>query len=191
MENCVVYLERIIDLDFVQLDRLYIDIGKEICNRMSRLPKQQSHIGEEAHVYMWKRYCLSKYLIWMYDGKPPPLSRRQMYFKQSMLYEAYSLTSVTPKRSRLREGVLIYSQFYGSVNEVSDAIKCKPFDNDRLEELALDPQILKGARSVAGGHRRDSRIIKNTYRASKCRARIALTDPRGKSFGIREEYRIT
>jgi len=55
-----------------------------------------------------------------------------------MLHKAYALTSVTPKRSRLREGGLIYSQFYGSVKEISDASKCFPFDNDGLEEMALD-----------------------------------------------------
>ena len=191
MENFASYLERVVDLDFVQLERLYIDVGKEICNRVSRWPRQQGHIGDEAHVYMWKRCCLSKYMDWMYDGNPPPLGHGQMYYEQCMLYDACSLTSVTPKRSQLREGGLIYSQFYGSVKEISDATKCKPFDNDGLEELALDPQILKGARNAAGGHRRDASIIENAYRASKCRAKIALTDSRGKSFGIREEHRIT
>lgn len=58
-----------------------------------------------------------------------------------MLYEACSLTSETPKQSKLREAGLLYSQFYASVKELFDASKCKPFDNDGLEEMALDPQI--------------------------------------------------
>jgi hypothetical protein len=49
------------------------------------------------------------------------------------------LTSVILKRSKLREGGLIYSQFYGSVKEVSDATKYFPFKNDGFEELVLDP----------------------------------------------------
>jgi hypothetical protein len=80
---------------------------------------------------------------------------------------------------------------YGSVKEISDATKCNPFDNDGLEELALDPQIRQGARNAAGGHRRDARIVERAYCASKRRARDALTDSRKKSFGIREEHRIS
>lgn len=52
-----------------------------------------------------------------------------------------SLTSVTPKKSKHREGGLIYSQFYNSVKEIYDANKCFPFANDAMEELALDPNI--------------------------------------------------
>jgi hypothetical protein len=192
MENFEEYFERVIDLDFVYLDRFYVDVGKEICPRVSLLPSQRRHVGDEAQVYSWKRCCLERYIHWMYDEQPPAAnSRGQRYFDQNMLYDASSLTSVTPKASKLREGGIIYSQFYGSVKEVADATKCKPFDNDGLEELALDPQIRQGARQVAGGHRRDAKIIERAYCASKQRARDALTDSRKKSFGIREEHRIT
>ena len=127
----------------------------------------------------------------MYDGQPPSAKGRgQRYFTQNMLYEASSLTSVTPKRSKLRDGGLIYSQFYSSVKEVSDATKCFPFENDGLEELALDPQIRQGARHASGGHRRDAKILERAYCASKHRAYHALLDSRKKSFGIREEHRI-
>jgi hypothetical protein len=102
-----------------------------------------------------------------------------------MLYEASSLTSVTPKRSKSREAGMIDTQFYGSVKEISDVTKCKLFDNDGLEELALDPQIRQGARNVAGGLRRDAKIIERAYCGSKQRARDVLLDSMKKSFGIR------
>ena len=65
------------------------------------------------------------------------------------------------------------------------------FNNDGLEELALDPQILRGAREAAGGRRRDARIVQLAYLASKRRTRDALIDSRQKSFGIREEHRVS
>lgn len=191
MENFQSYLERVIDLDFVYLNRLYIDIGKEICPRISLLSSERQRVGDEAQVYHWKRCCLEHYIRWMYDGQPPVNgSNGQRYFEQNMLYEASCLNSVTPKRSKLREGGLIYSQFYCSINELSDAAKCKPFENDGLEELALDPQIRQGARNAAGGFRRDAKIVERAYCASKYRTRAALLDSRNKSFGVREEHRI-
>lgn len=127
----------------------------------------------------------------MYNGDPPAKGARgQLYFKENMLHKAYSLNSVTPERSKLREGGLIYSQFYSSVKELSDAAKCKPFDHDSLEEIALDPQIRQGAQALAGGSRRDAKVIKTAYIASKKRARYALKDSLYKSFGCREEHRL-
>ena len=38
MENFQSYLNRVINLDFVFLDRLYVDLGKEIYSRVSLLP---------------------------------------------------------------------------------------------------------------------------------------------------------
>jgi len=46
MENFQTYFERIVDLDFVFLDRFYVDVGKEICARVSRLRGQR--IGARA-----------------------------------------------------------------------------------------------------------------------------------------------
>lgn len=186
------YLERAIDMRFVEHERFYVDLGKEICAGTSLLPGQHRHFGDEAQVYCWKRCCLEAYMQWMYDGKPPsPRARGQQYYHQNMLYDASSLTSVTLKESKQRKGGLIYSQFYGSVKEMVDASKCKPFDNDALEEMALDPQLRRAARNIAGGHRREVGIVERAYTASKLRARAAILDSKRRSFGIREEHRIT
>jgi hypothetical protein len=192
IENFQSYLERVVDLDFVYLDRLYVDIGKEICPRVSLLSSQRRHVGDEAQVYYWRRCCLEHYIYWMYDGQPPAATAEgQRYYDENMLHDACSLTSVTPRRSKLRGGGLIYSQFYGSGKEVSDASKCFPFDHDGLEELALDPQIRQGARHATGGHRSDVKILERAYCTSKRRTHHALLDSRKKSFGIREEHRIS
>ena len=190
MEFFQAFFEDIMDPAFVELDRFYVDIGKEICPRVHLLSTQTPHIDDEAQVYLRRKCCLKTYLEWMYDGQPPQLGKRQLYFSQNMLHDASSLTSVTPKRSKQREGGLIYSQFYSSVKEIVDATKRFPFTNDAMEEMALDPQIRRGARQAAGGHGRDARIVELAYLASKRRTREALTVSRKKSFGIREEHRI-
>ncbi len=191
MESFESFFEDVFDLSFLQLDRVYVDIGKEICPQVSLLSTQRAQVGDEPQVYLPRRCCQEEYMKWMYDGRPPKMGDGPNYFYTNMLGDASSMTSVTPKRSKQREGGLIYSQFYASVKEIIDATKCFPFSNDGLEELALDPQILKGAREAAGGRRRDARIVQLAYLASKRRTRDALTDSRQKSFGIREEHRIS
>jgi hypothetical protein len=135
---------------------------------------------------------LEEYMRWMYDGTPPTMnSRGQRYYHQNMLYEANSVISVTPKASRLRKGGLIYTQLYGSVKQFTDAVRRKLFDNDGLEEMALDLGLRRGARNVAGGHRREVQIIELACKVSKRRARAAIRDSMRRSIGVREEHRIT
>jgi len=62
-----------------------------------------------------------------------------------MLRDAANLTSLTKRRSQLRRGGLVYSQFYGSVKETIDAAKTYPFQNEAIEEIALDPVIRQAA----------------------------------------------
>jgi len=184
-------IAEVIDLDFVARDRFYVDVGKEICSRSSSLPHPGDREGNEAQVYCWKRCCLQHYMDWMYEGQPPAIGGRgQQYYSQNMLYEASGLTSITPKRSKLRQGGLIYSQFYNSVKEISDAAKCYPFENEVLEELALDLQLQQGARNLARNNRKDMQVLMDAYCNNKRRVRDALLASEHKSFGIREEHRI-
>jgi hypothetical protein len=191
MDHFQDYLEDVLDFRYIQLDRLYVDVGKEICANVSLAQLEQPHIGDEAHVYLWKRCCQETYIRWMYDGEPPPKGGRgRLYFTQNMLHDAGSLTSVAPKQSKHWKGGLVYSQFYSSAKELYDATKCFPFSNDAMEELALDPQIRNAARHTAGGNRRDAKVVETAYLASKRRTSGALQGARKKSFGIREEHRI-
>jgi hypothetical protein len=192
MEYFQSYLEDVLDLGYVELDRLYVDIGQEICPRPSILEGQGQAFDEEPQVYCWKRCCQEKYMKWMYDGQPPSArGPGQQYYTQSMVRDTGSLTSLTPKTSKHRQGGLIYSQHYNSVKEIYDAQKCFPFANDAMEELALDPHIRRAANSALGGSGRDIRTVEAGYVASKRRAHHALQAARRKSYGLRAEHRVT
>lgn len=192
IENFQAYLEQTLNLDHLECDQFFVDIGKEVCPPKSSLTSDDDAPHVEAQVYSWKRCCLEENLKQFYDGQPPSMGGPgQRYYEQNMLYEASSLTSETSKHSKLREGGLLYSQFYGSVKELSDASKCKPFDNDGIEELALDQQVRQGIRTAVGGSLREHAAMEKAYITSKRRADIALSSARQKSFGIREEHRIS
>lgn len=192
MENYQAYLETTLDIQFVDLDRFYVDVGKEICPRMAFLRAHTLGLDQEPQVYLWRRCCLEHYLHEMYEGRPPKKNGPgQRYYTQNMLHDACTLTSVTPKKSKLRSGGLIYSQFYASCKEVWDASKLMPFENDGLEELALDALVLKSLKRAAGGNPADTKVYRQAYLASKRRAHFSLRDSDKRSFGIREEHRIS
>ena len=189
------YLNGVLDLDHVDLERLYIDIGKETCPRVSQLRHQPLATDDEAQVYLWKKCCLRSYIQWLYDGdrcNPPKInSKTQRYYAHVMLRDACSLTSVTPSKSQLRQDGLIYSQFYNSTKEIGDAARCTPFANSALEDLALDQTVRDALTNITKHPRRSLAILEHAYRASKSRIRYGLLDSIHKSFGLREEDRIS
>ena len=101
-----------------------------------------------------------------------------------MLYNASSLISVSPKKSKQRQGRLIYTQFYLSVKEIYDALKCFPFTNDNIEEMVLDSQIRNATNTITRGTHCDIRVVETAYLASKRRANQALRDSKNKSYGL-------
>ncbi|KAK5308814.1 hypothetical protein LTR93_012370, partial [Exophiala xenobiotica] len=117
MRNFRAFLDHTINVEFIYQDRFYVDLGKEICPPTALLSSQAIHIDEDPQTYLWRRCCLEPYIRELYDGRPPAKdSVGQRYYTQNMLYDACTLTSVTPMRSSLRKGGLIYSQTRKSVS---------------------------------------------------------------------------
>ena len=48
MLNFQSYLDRVLNLEYVYSNRLYIDLGKEICANVSLLPREARQEGDEA-----------------------------------------------------------------------------------------------------------------------------------------------
>ena len=71
MENFRQYFERIMDLDYVFLERFFVEIGKEICPQVSLLAHQDTYTDDEAQVYLWKRCCLQHNLRWLQSEHAP------------------------------------------------------------------------------------------------------------------------
>ena len=193
MHNFAQWLETVIDRARLVPNQFFIDIGKEVCpSPHGTRAAAHSQMDERAQVLLWRRCCLEEFMTWMYDNAAPAVGGKgQQYFNQNMLRDACSLTSVAPKRSRHRRGGLVYSQLYSSVKEISDASKQFPFANDGLEELALDPSVRQAARETVRGRQPSLEVVKNAYIASKRRAMAALVGSVRKSFGLREEHRVS
>lgn len=96
------YLTDVLDLDLIDLDRTFIDIGKEICPGVSLLRTDVAGLDDQPQVYLWKRCCLEAHVTNLYDNKPPSATGRgQRYYHENMLRDATTMTSVPPKSSLL------------------------------------------------------------------------------------------
>jgi hypothetical protein len=190
MENFKSQLHNVISLNYVLPEQLYVDMASETCPPSpSMFANPQAATPVRAQTYLWRRCCLKAYLEWLYNGKVP--KSNQNIYHNVMLRDACDMTSLTPRRSRLRRGGLLYSQFYSLTKEVIDAAKTFPFQNPGLGELSLDSRLRSSAENIVGSSRRSGVIIKEAYIASKRRCHFSLLESSQKSFEIREEHRIS
>ncbi|KAJ4078456.1 hypothetical protein NW760_015165 [Fusarium oxysporum] len=176
-------LHHILDFSHMHIDQLYIDVDKKT------YPMPNGVSSPEPQTYLWRRCCIRHHLGQLYDGNIPKSG--QNFYHESMLRDAGGMTSLTPVRSRLRRGGVLYGQMYSLTKEIVDAARTYPFQNPDLRHLALDPQLRNGMQSISSKPASGRNVTDRAYLASKRRCHYGLTDSKQRSFGVREEYRIS
>ena len=167
----------------------YYDIGKEICPKYTYLATQDPVDGA-AEILLWKRCCLDSYYEWLRDGESESLCKRTFY-PTALLNETGSMSFSSSRRSKLFAGGLLYSQFYASFKEIFAAGNRYPFTNQAIEALSLDPELRKTWEHVGAGLSHNPVALIKAYLYAKARCHYGLQGSMQKSFGLREEHRIS
>ncbi|KAF8446883.1 hypothetical protein BDZ91DRAFT_853647 [Kalaharituber pfeilii] len=144
------------------------------------------------HVYLWRQKCL-EHIQSKFKMDVPRDGMKVSPYPWALLNDVGSMTLEPGKRHPLRFAGLIYSQFYSSTKEILDAAKTYPFADQSLEGLAVDPSLHKEWQREAKhfGCKWSAQKARQTYGSSKLRVAEGLTSALSKSFGVREEHRMT
>ncbi|RSL86279.1 hypothetical protein CDV31_016424 [Fusarium ambrosium] len=194
------YWASAVDEDHTTAD-LYFDVGKETCPQQASqvMPWGQLAAGvmdeeteKRAETLLYRRCCLESYGLQVRNGSANGQeTQKQIFYPFSMLRDTGSLTIETGRRSLRRAAGLLYSQFYPSVKEVFAAGNVYPFTNTAIETLALDKKLRKTWELVGGGLSHQPEALIKAYLYTKLRCHYALLGSMQKSFGIREEHRVS
>ncbi|KID83860.1 AT hook, DNA-binding motif protein [Metarhizium guizhouense ARSEF 977] len=196
------YWSRSIDSDYIT-DEFYLDVGKETCPMQASRTKEVSlesagaahepraEPNAEAETLLYKRCCLESYASDMRHSSTAEHTQKEVFYPFSMLHKSGSLTIETGSRSPLRKAGLLYTQFYPSVKEVFAAGNVYPFTNAAIETLALDKKLRRTWELVGGGLSHQPAALMKAYLYTKLRCHYALHGSVRKSFGLREEHRIS
>lgn len=197
------YWERVIDERY-QSQEFYFDVAREVCpiqpsRTNPRVNTMQSRSVERsqdmqvsrAETLLWKRCCLEAVPTYLQRGLSKDTTAKQTYYPFSMLSESGSLTVQPSPSSAWQQAGLLYMQHYSSVKEVFTAGDVYPFTNTAIETLALDRKLRKTWALVGGGLSHNPAALMKAYLHTKARCDAALRGSLRKSFGVREEYRIS
>lgn len=181
--------------EFYNKDRTYVDLAKQVTSKDSAVPYDQIPEDHEAEVFLWKKCCLDAYsrtrAVLNVDGSKAKGNPTQTRYPWATMRDTMGLTLfAAPRGAETRDG-LIYSQFYGSIKTPFDSSKVYVFDNDSVENLALDPGYVRSLQQEGGGITFSKGVCEFAYLSSKRRAHANLLDNRWRSYGVREEHRIS
>ena len=190
--DCIRYfksdLDTHIDRAYIFRHNFFVDFAKETCPPGHSGSADPVCAGSEPQVLLWRRCCLETSVSKLYGKERRGLHQ---YYNVAMMRDACNLTSVPNKGDPLRKGGLLYTQLYSSYKELGDAAKVYPFANENLEILAVDPAVRDTAARVARSNAPDEQILRNAYTASKKRLHEGLSASSKKSFGVRQEHRVS
>ncbi|KAK6591437.1 hypothetical protein H4I95_05690 [Botrytis cinerea] len=183
------------DAQFYNPDRTFVDLAKQVTSQDSALPFAHIPANHEAEVFLWKKCCLEAYaksrVALEADGRTARGNPKRTVYPWATMRDTIGQTLFAVPHGQENMDGLVYSQFYGLIKTPFDASKVYVFDNDSVENLALDPGYIRALQQAGGGITFSKAVAEFGYNHSKKRARVNLIDNHAKSYGIREEHRIS
>lgn len=192
--------------EFLNKEQVYVDVGKQVTSPSAKLPGQQDRTCL-AETFLYRRCCLESFTKrWKAMASASATASASasasasaatssmftcVPYMWATLRDAGSQTvAAAPSSQAFRDGY-VYSQFYNLVKGPFDAAKVYIFNNDSLETIALDPAYVRSLHKVGGAAAFSQKACLTSYLYSKTRAHVNLADCRSKSYGTREEHRLS
>lgn len=179
-----------IDLTHIDPKRVWFDLGKETaCQSWHRSFKVSTSCPSPA-TYLWRPCCLKAFSTYFRSSEKESKILQTPYYTGN-LRDCQDMTlEMHPSSAQYSEGCA-YIQFYASNKEGIDAGKVKPFRHEFLNKLTWDPKVLTMLEYKAKAKTVTTKNLEENWIMSKNRLRHSLREGRRKSYGVREEYRIT
>ncbi|KAF8534216.1 hypothetical protein BDD12DRAFT_809543 [Trichophaea hybrida] len=189
-------LKHTLDLRYLEKETTWIDFGKEVVHPAMGIPNQpiegNSHHADKPHTLLWRDCCLRSYKARIRNViKLEKGGIQCAHYPWALTSESSNMTIVPTGRNAMRLAGLAYSQYYTSTKEIFDAGKIYPFMNDGIEAIAIDPRLTKAFQLAGGATVVNPEQVHRAYLASRDRTLQGLADSTWKSFGVREEHRVT
>jgi hypothetical protein len=146
-----------------------------------------------GHTWMWRNCCLNKvvdaFSMEECEGSKIVATR----YHWCMTRDVGNITITGKKRSMIRKGGLMYSQFYGMNKLQFDAIKHFPWDDgdDTMAMMALDKGYREALRATIGAKGIDMKACRRSYNHCGRRYLLGTRMNDDRSWGVREEHRMS
>ena len=142
---------------------------------------------------MWRHCCLDQVAkaFEMKECKGSKITTTK--YNWCLTRDVGNLTITGKKRSMIRRGGLMYSQFYGKNKLQFDALNHFPWEDgdDTMAMMALDESYREALRATMGGKAVDMRACRRSYNHCGRRYLLGSRLNEDQSWGVREEHSLS
>jgi len=180
-------IERFFNPSKIEINRFYLDVG------IVTIMDDAVETNGKGYTWMWRKCCLDKVkeAFAMKDCKGSEVMATD--YNWCFTRDTGNLTITGKKKSMIRLGGLVHSQFYAMDKLQFDATKHFPWDDDddTLAMMAVDSTYHEALRSVVGakGVKMDDCRISYNHCGRRFMLGVRTNDDR--SWGAREEHRMS
>src|SRR5437667_7108235 len=171
----------------IDQDRFWIDMGIVI------VADEEMEERYGGHTWMWRSCCLDKVVerFQMKECKGSKIVATK--YNWCMTRDMGNVTITGKKRSMIRKGGLMYSQFYGMNKLQFDAMKHFPWEDgdDTMAMMALDQGYREALRATMGGKAVSMKACRRSYNHCGRRYLLGSRTNEDRSWGVREEHRMS
>jgi hypothetical protein len=146
-----------------------------------------------GHTWLWRRCCLDK-VAEAFQMKEEKGSKVMVTnYDWCMTRDVGNITITGKTRSMIRKGGLMHTQFYMMNKLQFDAFKRFPWDDDddAMALMVLDNEYREALRAIVGAKATDLKLCRRSYNHSGRRFVLGSRLNNDRSWGVREEHRIS
>jgi hypothetical protein len=184
------YLNYTFNLQFLDQEYFWFDLGKETVAQEWCLPNEELILNQSPATFLIRSCCLESFYQWSHFGEPASRAKKTVYVP-AMLDKSYNIIVEMSANSTKRAQGWIFYQMYNSYKEMTDVANTKPFRSQYLSQLAWDSDVRALIEHAGGRKISTAAQVEENFQASKKRLVNALSEGQKKSYGVREEHRIS
>lgn len=147
----------------------------------------------QGYTWLWRKCCLNKVKDAFQMQQHPGSKNIASDYTWCFTKDVGGLTITGRAKSLIRKGGLIYSQFYMMNKLQFDATKRFPWDDkdDTMAWMAVDSNYREALRAIVGAKAMDPESCRTSYNHCGRRFMLGVRTNDSRSWGAREEHRIT
>ena len=148
---------------------------------------------EGGYTWLWRTCCLERVREAFQMEDCPGSKNVATNYNWCFTRDVGALTVTGRARSMIRQGGLVYSQFYLMNKLQFDSTKHFPWDDedDTMAALAIDSTYSEAIRATMGAKSINLRDCRTSYNHCGRRFMLGVTTNHNRSWGAREEHRVT
>jgi hypothetical protein len=183
--------QRIFNTRYLSEETTFVDIAQTIVPDHTSIFGLPDCLHRPGQSLFWREDYLRRFFSWLDSGSSDGQKKAPAFWPVALLKYIAGATNEYSSSTDLHQYGLLYVQFYSSFKNLLAAADTYAFQNKDIPNLGIGASQMEQLQRMAGTVSVDVKCLIQAYLHCKVRCHEALTACLEKSYGLRQEYRVS